>query len=282
MTNRLLLLGFFAVILLSTGCTNRSNPDEMVIARVGDRQLTYSKIKDQFPQFKSPEDSIEWIRSITKQWIDQEVLILYAEKSGMVNERDIQNQLEFLKNQYISSMVKEKLLDKSNTSISDSDIADYYKSHLDEFVNPKAMYRVIYFHTSEIKDAQNVLKDYKGLESWQHLVSAYNLINEEATDTIGKVLDESGLLALTNSKNPRSILKLKPGQFFFYDVRSIEDKPIVMVMYVVEIYEKDKPLPISMVTRNISSRILSSKQKQLLQQKLDSLKRGTEITINFK
>lgn len=269
-------------IFVFSGCAESSSPDEMIIARVGDHKLTYSKIKDQFPDFNSEEDSLEWIRSVTKQWIDQEVLMLYAEKSGMVNERDIQNQLEFLKNQYISSMVKEKLLDQSKTKISDEQISQYYQSHMDEFINDKTMYRVIYLHAAEIKDAQNVLKDYRDLASWPHIVSAYNLINEEATDTLGKVLDESGLLALTNSKNPRSVNKLRKGQFFFYDVRSVEDKPIVMVLYVIEIYEKDKPLPLGMVSRNISSRILSTKQKELLQQKLDSLKRGTEIIINFK
>lgn len=273
-------LGLFFVLLL--GCSDRSSTEDKVIARVGERKLTFSKIQNQRPPFESPDDSLEWLRSVTKQWVDQEVLALYAEKSGMMNERDMQNQIELLKTQYISSMVKEKLLEKSNPVVSEEQIKNYYADHVNEFINQQTLYRVIFFNTSEMRDAQNALKDYKGLDSWEHLVKVYNLINEESTDTVGKILDESGILTLTSSKNPRSIQKLQKGKFSFFDVRSVEDKPIVLVLLVLDVFEKGKPLPLPMVSRNISSRILSSKQKELLQQKLDSLKRGTEITINIK
>ena len=202
-----------------------------------------------------------------------------AEKSGLLNESDVQIELERIKKQYIGSLVREKLLSSSFSDLNENEITDYYRKHLDEFVNPRTLYQVCYFHVPEQRDAQNIIKEFKGIGEWQKIVTAYNLMNEEATDSVGKVVDEVGLLTILNSKNPNMISRLKKDQLMSFPVASAEDKPVTLLFLLREVFQKEQPLPVGFVRKNIENRLVVIHQKAELQQKIDSLKKESTIKI---
>ena len=279
----ILTVGKAGIFLISAfliqACSRTDQKETDVIAEVGGKKLTSEMLKGSLPAGLSEKDSLEWLRSLTQQWIDQEVLFQNAEKSGLLNESDVQIELERIKKQYIGSLVREKLLSSSFSDLNENEITDYYRKHLDEFVNPRTLYQVCYFHVPEQRDAQNIIKEFKGIGEWQKIVTAYNLMNEEATDSVGKVVDEVGLLTILNSKNPNMISRLKKDQLMSFPVASAEDKPVTLLFLLREVFQKEQPLPVGFVRKNIENRLVVIHQKAELQQKIDSLKKESTIKI---
>ncbi len=270
---------FLVSAFLIQACSKTDQKETDNIAEVGGKKLTSEMLKGSLPSGLSEKDSLEWLRSLTLQWIDQEVLFQNAEKSGLLNEKDVQIELERIKKQYIGSLVREKMLNSSFSDLKDGEVKGYYQKHLDEFVNPRTLYQVCYFHVPEQRDAQNIIKEFKGIGEWQKIVTAYNLMNEEATDSVGKVVDDVGLLTILNSKNPKTISRLRKDQLISFPVVSGEDKPITLMLLLREIFQKEQPLPLEFVRKNIENRLVVIHQKAELQQKIDSLKKETTVKI---
>lgn len=260
-------------------CSKTDQNETDIIAEVGGKKLTSGMLKGSLPAGLTEKDSLEWLRSLTQQWIDQEVLFQNAEKSGLLNEADVKIELERIQKQYIGSLVREKMLNSSFSDLNEIEINEYYQKHLDEFINPRTLYQVCYFHVPELRDAQNIIKEFKGISEWQKIVTAYNLMNEEATDSIGKVVDDVGLLTILNSKNPKTLSKLKKDQLISFPVVSSEDKPITLILYLRDIFQKEQPLPLEFVRKNIENRLVVIHQKEELQHKIDSLKKESTIKI---
>jgi len=270
---------FMISAFLIHACSKTDQNETDIIAEVGGKKLTSGMLKGSLPAGLTEKDSLEWLRSLTQQWIDQEVLFQNAEKSGLLNEADVKVELERIQKQYIGSLVREKMLNSSFSDLTENEINDYYRKHIDEFINPRTLYQVCYFHVPEQRDAQNIIKEFKGISEWQKIVTAYNLMNEEATDSVGKVVDDVGLLTILNSKNPKTISRLKKDQLISFPVVSGEDKPITLMLYLRDIFQKEQPLPLEFVRKNIENRLVVIHQKEELQHKIDSLKKESTIKI---
>jgi hypothetical protein len=132
-------LPFFAFFLVTAafGCgqksTSSNGEDDVLIAEVENKKLFSSEVDKFIPQGLQKEDSLQFVRTYTEQWIKESLLLVEAEKNL---PKDLE--LDRLVRDYRSSLVitnYELLLTESrlDTLVAEEEIQAYYEANKDQY-----------------------------------------------------------------------------------------------------------------------------------------------------
>lgn len=113
-----------------------------VVARVGDQVLYRDEIEKVIPKGVSSSDSLNMARSFIQAWAKDNVYLQNAEKQLPKADLDVTKELEdyrksLLKYRYEQLYVNERL----DTLITDRQVEEYYKRHMDHFVSSMPLVR---------------------------------------------------------------------------------------------------------------------------------------------
>ena len=104
-----------------------------------------SDIQDIIPPNISPRDSIAFIRSYVNDWVKTNVMIYQARQNLPESQLDFSKQLEDYRNSLIIYHYETKLIDQYlDTVISESEIENYYNSHLSDFELKENITKAVY------------------------------------------------------------------------------------------------------------------------------------------
>ena len=117
-------------IVAIAGCRRFSAPDDTLLARVGDRTLHVSDLKDVFPPGTIPADSAKLLESYVDMWVRSELKVREAEHRFRGDEDDIEAKVRQYRNSLLTYKLDQYYIEKYlDTTITAAQIADYYAVH---------------------------------------------------------------------------------------------------------------------------------------------------------
>ena len=124
----------FFVFLLS--CNLNNELDKNIIAKVGDKTLTFVELLEKVPNNIERLDSTVVVNEIINNWALNELLIKNAEMnlSELVKNRLKKNSNEYYNNLLVNTYKKKIASVNSDTLVNQNDIAEYYDTNLNNFV----------------------------------------------------------------------------------------------------------------------------------------------------
>ena len=124
----------FFVLLLS--CNLNNELDKNIIAKVGDKTLTFVELLEKIPNNIERLDSTVVVNEIINNWALNELLIKNAEMnlSELEKNRLKKNSNEYYNNLLVNSYKNKIASVNSDTLVNQKDIAEYYDTNLNNFV----------------------------------------------------------------------------------------------------------------------------------------------------
>lgn len=147
MTN---VAGIVAIIsgFILMGCSgfNKNNPDDKVIATVGNKKLTLTQLKLAVPMNMKEIDSISFCQNYIEHWVKNQLLV---EKAELNLDKKSQNTIETMMDNYRSSLLIYKyqqafIDDKLDTLVNEQEIRAYYAEHSENFKLDSNVVKAIY------------------------------------------------------------------------------------------------------------------------------------------
>ncbi|MBL7820232.1 MAG: hypothetical protein JNL65_06425 [Saprospiraceae bacterium] len=174
MNGRFVFLKFLiiaAVISLLGSCKKPNDPtdsgDDPVLIRYRDHELKRSDLSEQAQQSLTPKDSIQLINNFIEKWLKDQIMIKEA-KSQLSNQEEINQLTEKFRDELLLLKFEEKLIrEKLDTSISDQELLDYYRSNKAKYKLESTIFRFVLLKINK------PIADSKTLENlWKNLNQA--------------------------------------------------------------------------------------------------------------
>ena len=124
----------FFVLLVS--CNLNNELDKNIIAKVGDKTLTFAELLEKIPNNIERLDSTVVVKEIINNWALNELLIKNAEMnlSELEKNRLKKNSNEYYNNLLVNSYKNKIASVNSDTLVNQNDIAEYYDTNMNNFV----------------------------------------------------------------------------------------------------------------------------------------------------
>lgn len=267
----------FALLVLS-GCEPQGSVTGDVVATVGNSTLTREEIQQAMPIGLIADDSIVWVRTYLESWVEQEVLFQFAEKNGLGSSAESKRTVQDIRKRYIVGLLIDSLSATQNEDLSESQLFDFYKSSPDDWIAGEPLYRVAYFFVSENYDAKVAQSEFKSMKDWQTISKKYGLSTETMTDSLGVVLTSDQLSMLFKGGNQGT---LAPLRWNVVPTRSNDDKPVVLMLRVLDLVKKGDRLPFKLAYEDIKTRLAVKNRQEKLRTLTDSLRKNGNVQINF-
>lgn len=280
---RTILLVGLASVFFACG---REKPEVPVLARVGENYLLISDLQKSLPNGLSPEDSAEMASNFVQAWLTQQLLLKQARLNLSTEVAEIEKQVENYRNDLlIYAYEKELVRQKMDTSVSQSEILEFYSNNQDMFQLKDYILKVRYLKLQ--KNSPKLSK----VEEW---------IQSSDPDDQGQLKDYSSRFALkffsdTNWVYFSDLLKELPLDVYNEEafLRSnnfvqFESPEHLYMIYVIDMQSKNTLAPLELQQQQIRNLILNKKKLELLattRKKIyrDALSRGqAEIYVKPK
>lgn len=163
---RLLLL---LAIFLAVGCKNTDEqPKRIPLAKVHDKFLYDTDVKDLFISNVSKEDSVTIVKNYIDEWVKKQLLLSKAELNLINEDKDIEKQVDDYRSSLLIFKYKQGLINqKLDTVVTDQEIEEYYKDYSANFILNHNIVKVLFLMIS--KEAPEIDK----VKTW------YKSSNEE-------------------------------------------------------------------------------------------------------
>jgi hypothetical protein len=180
----------FAVLFLFGGCINKKNNNNKIIARVYNKNLYLTDIKDIFPKDMNSEDSVQILMAYVDRWVRKELLLYRAEKNLTESQQNVSQQLE----DYRSSLLvfkyeQEFIRQKLDTVVSFNEIEEFYNENKTNFILDESLVKALfikirlddpYFEKIKSLYKSNKEEDIKELDNLAYQVAnKYDYFNDK-------------------------------------------------------------------------------------------------------
>jgi parvulin-like peptidyl-prolyl isomerase len=253
------------------------NPEETImasntLARVGGWSITIEEFKRRLDALKevAPEydiNSLETKQLVLDELINQQILVLGAEKSGMANQKDIGDAVDEFRRTLIVREVARKLTE--NISVTEEEARAFYQENKDAMVGPAQ------WHVREIV----VPTKEKATEVLTEILKGIDFKEMARQHSLGKTAAQGGDLGfITKEPFPQmgnALLALEVG-----DVSSVFKGP--EGYYIVKLEEKKggESYNFEDIKKDIIQNQTLMKQQKVILDHIESLKGNTKIEIN--
>ena len=164
------------MVALMFSCVLANRKGDKTVARVGDKYLYFSEMKNIFPKGCSRDDSLTLSKLYIENWIKTRLMLQKAELNLTKEQVDISREIETYRTSLLIYKYEENLLqEKLDTIVVDAEISKYYEANLDNFSldeyavkaiyiklpgNPPALWRVRQWLMSDQEKDVQELTDY--------------------------------------------------------------------------------------------------------------------------
>ncbi len=134
-SNPVFVILFAISICLSSCNLSVKKQADPPVARVFDKYLYTSDLKDAIPENAGKSDSITLAKRYINTWVKDQLLLHRAEEVLSDEQKDFEKQIEEYRKSLLIYSYEQKLLQqKLDTIVSDSEIQDYYDSNANNFL----------------------------------------------------------------------------------------------------------------------------------------------------
>ena len=236
---------------------------DAVVARVGEHRLMRSELAAYIPAGVSSEDSLALAQSYIKSWAEELIFLDMAEKHLSAEEKDVTKDLEDYRRTLLKYRYEERYInDRLDTLISDEEVRNYYREHMDKFLVERPLLKVRYMV---------IPADSRSLKTIKELMSSDDAMDAIAADSLAftaalRYVDSSDawmdaiLLARDLGTDEASMMSALRN-------RTIEfkgDDGLLRVAYVVDMVQKGSPAPLDYCEERIKDILLSARKHELV------------------
>ena len=236
---------------------------DAVVARVGEHRLMRSELAAYIPAGVSSEDSLALAQSYIKSWAEELIFLDMAEKHLSAEEKDVTKDLEDYRRTLLKFRYEERYInDRLDTLISDEEVRNYYRAHMDKFIVDRPLLKVRYMI---------IPADSRSLKTIKELMSSDDAMDAIAADSLAftaalRYVDGSDawmdaiILARELGTDEVSMMSALRN-------RTIEfkgDDGLLRVAYVVDMVQKGSPAPLDYCEERIKDVLLSARKHELV------------------
>ncbi len=253
----LLLITFFVSCNLL-----EEKKDNNAIARVNDKYLLYSDIKDIIPKGATKDDSTLFVNNYINNWIKESLILQKAELNLKENQKDFQKQLEdYRKSLLIYSYEKELIKQRLDTNVNTEEIEEFYDNNKQNFILRDDIVKVRYLkiikNAPHLKKIRKIYKsskpeDIEKLKELAHQYSEKFHLNDNQWiyfDELKKEVPIQVNQTIGYLKNINNI--------------EVEDSLSYYFVYIRDFKLKNDVSPLSFETQNIKNIIINKRKLSL-------------------
>lgn len=262
-------------------CNSNKTIDDKPVAKVNDKILYLSTVRDIIQDGTKKEDSLLIAENYTRQWIKKQLIISKAELNLTEEDKDVSKMIEDFRSSLIIHKYQQQLIEqKIDTIISQFDIDNYYKDYSANFILNqniiKALYIKVPIPVPNLTKIQQLYKSEKE-DDWDELED-YCFQNATKFDNFGdRWIYAQELL----NKLPGSI---SDEDRFLRNTKYYETSDLTH-HYFVKIQEfelKDNLAPLPFVKENIKKILLTKRKIQFIKDLEENIYRDAESKNKFK
>jgi hypothetical protein len=147
--------------LFSCNRTVDKDENKIALARANNEYLYMEDIKDIVPVGTSSKDSTSLINQYIDNWIRESLVIQKAESNLAEEQKNVEKQLRDYRNSLITySYEKELVKQKLDTTVTDSEIEEYYNNNKADFELKDNIIKVIYVKVDKKAPGIDKLKNW--------------------------------------------------------------------------------------------------------------------------
>lgn len=135
------------------GCDDKeTHPD--FVARVGDRYLLREDVKQALASMPAQRDTAEARQQIIEQWVTNELLYQEAQRRGLRDEEEVQEQLEDSERSVLVNSLLSRIYDEQDVQPSGTEMQAYFEQHKEQLRLREDFVRVRYLQTDTQAEAE--------------------------------------------------------------------------------------------------------------------------------
>jgi hypothetical protein len=274
----------FIGLLVLFSCGNREEKTnefgENPIARVYEKKLYLRDFAANMPKQLNNKDSLLFINSYRQQWILNELLLHQAESNLSADEKNVEKEIEeYRKNllvyRYETELVKQKL----DTSVSESDIEQYYTGHQQNFMLKDNIVKVSYVKVNVKAPAIDKVKKWYASADIKDRDNLKKYCIQYADNFF---IDDNTWLLLDDVMKEIPLRDYNP-ELFLKTTRHIEmsDTLFSYFLFIKEFKIKNMPSPLSFEKDNIRQVIINKRKLKLIEEMKQSVYGQAKEKTNF-
>ncbi|MDY6802102.1 MAG: peptidyl-prolyl cis-trans isomerase [Bacteroidota bacterium] len=154
----------FILFSLFLGCKQeKEHENDKPLARVHDKYLYESDLKQLLPSNISQEDSVTLTKNYINDWIKKQLMLQKAEENLPTESKNIEKQIEDYRSSLLIFKYRQELIkQKIDTVITQQEIESYYNEYSANFILNHNIVKALYLKISkESPEINNVKKWYK-------------------------------------------------------------------------------------------------------------------------
>lgn len=263
------MIGFITCSLLLTTCMRAPQPEDKVIARLGDMVLTESELESWEAAITDQEVTAEMRETFIQNWLEEAIMIYEARNRNLDEDPWVVAKGEELRQRLMVARLWEK--EKANIPPpSSAEIAQYYQSHLEEFKWREKTLVVEKFSSGSASPLEKLQKELRASPRPSPLPSL-----------LADVVVETLIVSAGSEVNPtvwKALERIAPGQF----TSIFQDKIIGLTAggapllrfscyRLLARYEEGSPQPLESVSERIRIRLMAMKEENHRRELLDKL-----------
>ena len=259
---------FLAPIVLAAalcGC----GPDEVVLARVGDAEITEAGLErfvDRLPDhLVSDQVGVEADRDHLQSVIDQELLLLDARSRGLDTTAALARQMEDGERAYLSRRYQGQVI-APKVEISPKEVERAF--HDMGFDRERLLQRIVLKGSEE--DARAVFERLKSRTDFDELASRYAL-NDPSTDSTGTI----GWVGVPGLKR----LRVPQGEFLSLPVGTPALLPLSQLVWQIVRFAEDREAPIQLYAEDVRKLLYMEQWWRRTEEEVELLRRDQEVRI---
>jgi len=171
------------LLSLFFACKQKNNEkDDKPLARVHDKYLYKSDLKQLFPSDISQEDSITLAKNYINEWIKKQLMLQKAEENLSDETKNIEKQIEDYRSSLLIFKYRQELIkQKIDTVITQQEIESYYNENSANFILNHNIVKALYLKLSKESPEINKVKQWYKSDDAEDLTKLEDYCYQYAT-----------------------------------------------------------------------------------------------------
>jgi hypothetical protein len=258
---------FSSLIMMGNLSCGNSTSNEKILAQVGNEYLYANAL----PTFNSDNDSIDFVKKYTDNWINNQILIQHAAQYTNASDEAIDQKVEKFRQDLLLANYEKNLIEtKLDTTVTSQQINEFYTENKPLFELRDFVVNVFYmkFDISEKNNVKigNEIKNCKSFDDAKKIDDKY------ASLSVNSFLEPNSWIFLTDLLREIPINIDDKSTFLeknnFYQTQTEED------IYYVRIFDyklKNETSPVNLVENKIKTLILRERSRKLIESNRNSI-----------
>ena len=262
---------FLVLVFIFSSCDffkfkDPENQETPTLARVFDKYLYFSEVKDMIPKGVGKEDSIQILERYINSWVKKQLILTQAETNVSFNEAELERRvMDYRYDLVVYEYKKKYILENLDTVVSEEEIEDYYNKNLDNFELKRNIVKSIFVMVPNDAPRLNRVKSLIKLENEEDLNDLKSYCFRFAAryvleDTIWFEFDEV-IKSTPFARIPDKVQFLKDNKY-----AEVNDSSFTYLINIRDYKISDQQSPLSFVRDQITNIILNKRKVELVNQ----------------